>query len=154
MYVLITNIEIIFWSSKRLARPKRPWCSGARYKNTPVGRGLTLARILCFATFAGAGGVRPPWCFQTKRRRASRERPADFSRRLLAIGGIIFGPRSIFEPVMAGQMSNFRKFQDFCQIHKSISAKLSSYGSTMKPSSFNSAQNEVFRCISVEYLGR
>ena len=28
MYVLITNIEIIFWSSKRLARPKRPWCTG------------------------------------------------------------------------------------------------------------------------------
>ena len=32
MYVLLTNIEIIFWSSKRLARPKRPWCAvtGAR----------------------------------------------------------------------------------------------------------------------------
>ena len=77
---------------------------------------LTLARKRRFATFAGVGGglVRPPpWCFQTKRRRASRKRPADCSRRVLAIGGIIFGPRSIFDPVMAGQRSNFRKFHDF-----------------------------------------
>ena len=46
-------------------------------------------------------GATPPWRFQTKRRRASRKRPADCSRRALAIVGIIFGPRSIFDPVMA-----------------------------------------------------
>ena len=70
----------------------------------------TLASKRCFATFAGVGGgCDPPWCFQTKRRRASRKRPADCARRVLAFGGIIFGPRSIFDPVMAGQMSNFRK---------------------------------------------
>ena len=60
---------------------------------------LTLARKPCFATFAGVrggGGATPPWRFQTKRRRASRKRPADCSRRALAIGGIIFGPWSIF----------------------------------------------------------
>ena len=79
---------------------------------------LTLARKRCFATFAGVGGGGgwcdpPPWRFQTKRRRASRKRPADCFRRVLAIGGIIFGPRSIFDPVMAGQRSNFRKFHDF-----------------------------------------
>ena len=76
---------------------------------------LTLARKPCFATFAGVGGgwCDPPWRFQTKRRRASRKRPADCSRRVLAIGGIIFGTRSIFDPVMAGQRSNFRKFHDF-----------------------------------------
>ena len=76
---------------------------------------LTLTRIRCFATFAhtGGGGVRPPWRFQTKRRRASRKRPADSSRRVLAIGGIIFGLNSIFDLVMAGQLSNFRKFHDF-----------------------------------------
>ena len=53
-------------------------------------RPLTLARILCFATFAGAGGggATPSWCFQTKRRRVSRKRPADCSRRILAIGGL------------------------------------------------------------------
>ena len=49
------------------------------------------------------------------------------------IGGIIFGPRSLFDPVMAGQMSNFRK---------------TIYGSGMKPSPacspFNHAQNEMF----------
>ena len=55
----------------------------------------------------------PPWRFQTKRRRALQKRPADCSRRVLAIGGIMFGPRSIFDPVMAGQRSNFRKFHDF-----------------------------------------
>ena len=77
---------------------------------------LTLARKPCFATFAGVGGggwCDPPWRFQTKRRRASRKRLADCSRRVLAIGGIIFGPWSIFDPVMAGQRSNFRKFHDF-----------------------------------------
>ena len=37
-----------------------------------------------------------------ERRRASRKRPADCSCRVLAIGGIIFGPRSLFDPVMAG----------------------------------------------------
>ena len=54
----------------------------------------------------GGGCDPPPWRFQTKRRRASRKRPADCSRRILAIGGFVFGPRSIFDPVMAGQRSN------------------------------------------------
>ena len=45
----------------------------------------------------------PPWRFQTKRRRVSRKRPADCARRVLAIGGIIFGPRSIFDPCMTDQ---------------------------------------------------
>ena len=35
------------------------------------------------------------------------KRPPDCSRRELAIGGIIFGPRSIFDPVMAGQGAIF-----------------------------------------------
>ena len=62
---------------------------------------LILARTRCFATLPGrGGGVQPPWRFQTKRRRALRKRPADSSCRVLAIGGIIFGPRSIFDPVM------------------------------------------------------
>ena len=77
---------------------------------------LTLARKRCFATFAGVGGggwCDPPWRFPTKRRRASRKRPADCARRVLAIGGIIFGTMSIFDQVMAGQSSNFRKFRDF-----------------------------------------
>ena len=71
--------------------------SSGRWRNTVSGRGLTLARKPCFATFAGVGGggvgATPPSRFQTKRRRSSRKRPADFSRRVLAIGGIIFGPR-------------------------------------------------------------
>ena len=47
-----------------------------------------------------------------------RKKNGLFSR-VLAIGGIIFGPRSIFDPVMAGQRSHFRKFHDFLasQVH-------------------------------------
>ena len=106
---------------------------------------LTLARKRCFATFAGVGGGggvgATPWRFQTKRRRASRKRPADCSRRVLAIGGIILGPRSIFDPVMAGQMSNFRKFNDFSTSR--VDGIKTIYRSGMKPSPtcspFNSA---------------
>ena len=61
----------------------------------------------------GVGATPPPWRFQTKGRRASRKKPADCSRRDLAIGGIIFGPRSTFDPVMTGQRSNFRKNRTF-----------------------------------------
>ena len=77
---------------------------------------LTLARKPCFPTFAGVGGgVRPPpWRFQTKRRR------------------VIFGPRSIFEPVMAGQRSNFRKFHDFSTSR--VDSINTIYLSGMKPS--------------------
>ena len=63
----------------------------------------------------------------------------------LAIGGIIFGPRSIFDPVMAGQRSYFRKFYDFSTLRVHISKTI--YRSGMKPSPacspFHSAQNEV-----------
>ena len=111
---------------------------------------LTLARKPCFATFAGVGGgglvTTPPWRFQTKRCRASRKRPADCSRRVLAIGGIIFGPRSIFDTVMAGQRSNFRKFHDFSTSR--VDGSKTIYRSGMKPSPacspFNSALNVVF----------
>ena len=112
---------------------------------TSIQHNLTLARKPCFATFAGVGGggggYDPPWRFQTKRRRASRKRPADCSRRVLAIGGIIFGPGSLFDPVMAGQRSNFRKFHDF-SISRVDGIK-TIYRSGMKPSPayspFNSA---------------
>ena len=72
-------------------------------------------RVLPPLPVQGEGCDPPPLgvSFQTKCRRASRKRPADCSRGVLAIGGIIFGPRSIFDPVMAGQMSNFREFHDF-----------------------------------------
>ena len=76
--------------------------------------------------------------------RASRKRPADCARRVLAIGGIIFGPRSIFDPVMAGQRSNFRKFRYFLVSRVHISKTIDRSG--MKPacSPFNSASNVVF----------
>ena len=119
----------------------------------------TLARYGVSPPSVGQGGggwCDPPWRFQTKRRRAWRKRPVDCSRRVLAIGGIIFGPRSIFDPVMAGQRSFFWKFYDFSNLRVHISNTI--YRSGMGPSPacspFHSAQNEVFWCISVEYLGR
>ena len=39
-----------------------------------------------------------------------------FSRRVLAIGDAFFGPSSIFDPVMRGQMSNFRKIDNFLDL--------------------------------------
>ena len=85
--------------------------------------------------------MRPPWRFQTKRRRASRKRPADCARRVIAIGGIIFGPRSIFDPVMAGQRSNFRKFRDFLDSRVHISKTIDRSGMKHSPAClpFNSA---------------
>ena len=61
------------------------------------------------------GGERcdPPWRFETKRRSPSQKGPIDCSRRVLAIGGIIFDPRSTFELVMAGQMSIFGEIDVF-----------------------------------------
>ena len=76
----------------------------------------------------------------------SGKRPADCSRRVIAIGGIIFGPRSIFDPVMAGQRSNFRKFYDFgtLRVHISKTIYRSGMGPSPACSPFNSAKNEVF----------
>ena len=74
-------------------------------------------------------------------RRASRKRQEDCARGVLANGGIIFGPRSIFDPVMAGQKTNFRKFRDFLVSRVHISKTVDRSG--MKPSPacfpFNSA---------------
>ena len=76
----------------------------------------------------------------------SVDRPADSSRRVLAVGGIIVGPRSIFDPVMAGQRSIFREFYDFSTLRVHVSKTV--FRSGMKPSPvcspFNSAPNEVF----------
>ena len=57
---------------------------------------------------------------------------------------------------MAGQRSNFRKFLDFSNLRVHISKTINRSGMGPSPacSPFNSAQNEVFSCISVEYLGR
>ena len=66
-------------------------------------------------TRPGRGGShRPPWRFETKRRSASRKRPIDCSRRVLAIGGIFFFyPRSTFDLVMGGKRSIFGEIDVF-----------------------------------------
>ena len=60
---------------------------------------------------------------------------------------------------MAGQMSNFQKFYDFSTLRVRIFKTIktidrSGMGPSPACSPFNSAQNEEFLCISVEYLGR
>ena len=67
--------------------------------------------------------MRPPWRFETKRRSASQKRPIDCSRRVLAIVGIFFDPRSTFDLVMAGQMSIFGEIDVF-QLYKTIATEL------------------------------
>ena len=58
----------------------------------------------------------------------------------------MFGPRSIFDPVMAGQRSNVRKFYDFSILRVNISKTINRGGMGPSPacSPFNSAQNDVF----------
>ena len=104
----------------------------------------------------GGRGCDPSWLFQTKHRRASPKRPANFYRRVLTIGDIVFGSRSIFDPVMAGRRSYFPKLYDFSTLRVNISKSIhrSSMKSSPACSPFNSAQNDMFWCISVEYLGR
>ena len=107
--------------------------------------GLTLARKRCFATFAGAGGgglVRPPPLGVSKRSVVElRGKDQQIALSEYAISGIIFGPRSIFDPVMAGQRSNFRKFHDFSTSR--VDGIKTIYRGGMKPSpacsTFNSA---------------
>ena len=58
----------------------------------------------------GGGGVRydPPAVSKLSVVRLSEKKTADCSRQVLAIGGALCDRRSIFEPVMRGQTSNFR----------------------------------------------
>ena len=76
-------------------------------------------------TRPGRGGGRcdPPWRFETKRRSASRKKTIDCSRRVLAIGGTFFDPRSTFDLVMAGQRSIFGEIDVF-QLYKTIATEL------------------------------
>ena len=81
---------------------------------------LTLDRIRCFATFARTGGGAS--ATPLGRRRALRNRPAGSSRRVLAIGGIIFGQYLTQLWQVKGQIfGNSMLFQ----LYESISAKLS-----------------------------
>ena len=51
--------------------------------------------------------------YTRKRRSASRKRPLDCSRRVLAIAGICFDPTSAFDLVMAGERSIFGEIDVF-----------------------------------------
>ena len=75
--------------------------------------------------------MRPPWRFETKRRSASRKRPNDCSRRVLAIGGIFFDPRSTFDLVMAGQRSIFGEIDVFSTLQENSDGAMADIA--MKP---------------------
>ena len=77
--------------------------------------------------------MRPPWRFETKRRSASRKKKTiDCSRRVLAIGGIFFDPRSTFDLVMAGQRSIFGKIDVFSTLQDNSDGTMADMA--MKPS--------------------
>ena len=62
--------------------------------------------------------MRPPLRFETKRRSALPKRPNDCSRRVPAIGGILFYPRSTFDLAMAGQLSIFGEIDVFSNLQE------------------------------------
>ena len=65
--------------------------------------------------------------------------------RVLAIGSVFFDPRSIFNPVMTGQLSNFRKIDNVSALHAYISKIMnrSDLKLSRAYSSFHSEQNRV-----------
>ena len=83
--------------------------------------------------------------FETKHRTKSlAEKPADCSRRVLAIGGTFFDPRSIFDPIMRDQMSSIRKIDNFSTLHEDISIPINrrDIKLSLACSPFNSEQNQ------------
>ena len=88
----------------------------------------------------GGGSMRPPWRRETKRRSASRKRPIDCSRRVLAIGGIFFDPRwSTFDLVMAGQKSIFGEIDVFSNLQDNSDGAMADIA--LKPSPSCSVDN-------------
>ena len=118
---------------------------------------LTLARIRCFAIFGQTGGGCDPLGVSKRSvvELSGKDQQialAEYSR--LVILFLVIGQYLTKLWQIKGQTcGNSMIFQ----LYKSISAKLSivaAWGPSPACSSFNSAQNEVFWCISVEYLGR
>ena len=91
--------------------------------------------------------MRPPRVSNLMVIELSKKIPVDCSRRVPAIGGefFFFGPRLIFDTVMRGQRSNFRKIDNVSTLHWHISKIINRSGLTL-PSAYsplNSDQNEV-----------
>ena len=101
---------------------------------------LTLARFPYFATFAsggmGAGATPPP--------SGSGENSGLLSTSIRDWSWV-FDPRSIFDPVLKGQGSNFRKIDNFSTLHAYISKTKNRSDLKHSPacSSFNSKQDRV-----------
>ena len=75
--------------------------------------------------------MRPPWRLETKRRSASRKRPMNCSRRVLAIGGIFYDPRSTFDLVMTGQRSILGEIDVFSNLQDNSNGAMADIA--MKP---------------------
>ena len=80
----------------------------------------------------------PTWRFEIKRRSASRKRPIDCSRRVLAIGGIFFDPRSTFDLVGRSKV-NFRRNQRFSTLQDNSNGAMADIA--MKPLPLCSVDN-------------
>ena len=65
-----------------------------------------------FRQWSGGGG-KPPGVSKLRVVKLREKKTADSSRRVLAIGGAIFYPRSKFHPVLGGKRSNFREIGTF-----------------------------------------
>ena len=89
-----------------------------RYLNPRPGRAFSITR-------PGRGWVdaTPPGVSKLSVVALREKRPIDCSRRVLAIGGIFFDPRSTFDLVMAGQRSIFGEIDVF-QLYKRIATEL------------------------------
>ena len=67
------------------------------------------------------GGGDPPRVSKVSVVELSGKKTADCSRRVLVIGISFFDPSSTFDPVMRGQRPNFRKIDNFSNLHAYIS---------------------------------
>ena len=89
----------------------------------------------------------PPWRFQTKLYEALLYEVVELSGKDQQIALAEYSRLVVlFDPVMAGQRSHFRKFYDFStsRVHISKTIYRSGMGPSPACSPFNSAQNEVF----------
>ena len=61
---------------------------------------------------------------------------ANFCRRVLKIGTELFVPRSLFDPVMGGERSNFLEIDSFSNLHEYISKTINSSDLKLSPPCF------------------
>ena len=98
------------------------------------------ANLHFFPQNGNFGGLQS-WRFETKRRSVSQQKPVDWSRRVLAIDGMFFELRSLFNPVMMLQRSSFgkvlRKYEIFSTFRVNIGKAMSDTGTKLSRACFS-----------------